>query len=91
MIRLAPLLPLLLAGCATTEAQVGTAECRNDALPGFIGRTATSELGAEMLKASGARTLRWVAPGMAVTMDYRADRLTVSYDVENKVITASCG
>jgi len=67
------------------------ASCRNEALTAFIGRTATADLGAQMLAASGARALRWVAPGMAVTMDYRADRLTVSYDANMVIERASCG
>ncbi|MBB6125065.1 I78 family peptidase inhibitor [Sphingobium subterraneum] len=66
-------------------------ECRGEALALFIGQTASSEVAARMMQASGARTLRWVAPGMAVTMDYRADRLTVSYDAAMKIDRASCG
>ena len=65
--------------------------CKADALPAFIGRKADAETGAAMLAASGARSLRWVAPGMAVTMDYRADRLTVGYDREMVIQTANCG
>ena len=49
------------------------------------------QIGAALLRATGARTLRWVAPGMAVTMDYRTDRLTVSYDGAYKIERVSCG
>lgn len=66
-------------------------ECRNAALDQFRGRVATSELGTEMLRVSGARSLRWVQPGMAVTMDFRADRLTVHLDAANRVQRAACG
>ncbi|MCY7398715.1 MAG: hypothetical protein LH466_07765 [Sphingomonas bacterium] len=44
-----------------------------------------------MLAASGARTLRWVAKGMMVTMEYRGDRLTVHLDANNRVESATCG
>jgi len=44
-----------------------------------------------MLKASGATTLRWGAPGTAMTMDFRQDRLTVSYDEKMVVTSARCG
>lgn len=99
MKRIAAMLaPALLAGCATTNAEEPgtapaepTAECRNEALAGFIGQTADADLGARMLAATGARTLRWVAPGMMVTQDFRADRLTVHYDAAMKVTSASCG
>lgn len=66
-------------------------ECKADALASFAGQKATAEVGAAMMKASGARTLRWVPPRTAVTMDFRADRLTVSYDDAMVIERASCG
>ena len=94
--RLACLLPaVLLTACATTPADPVLAQpaeiCRSDALSGFVGEAATQDLGARMLRASGARKLRWVAKGMMVTMDYRGDRLTVYLDAANRVERANCG
>ena len=94
--RLACLMPtLLLAACATTPAEpvmVEPAEtCRREGLAGYVGQPATQALGARMLRESGARTLRWVAKGMMVTMDYRGDRLTVHLDANNRVERANCG
>lgn len=91
------ILPALLAGCATTsgEGDQATAEglggCKADSLAQYTGQTATDELGAAALKASGARTLRWGPPRSAMTMDYRTDRLTIAYDDNMKVTNASCG
>lgn len=86
---------LALAGCAAAPANPPATDpasaCRNDALAGFVGQPATSEVGAQMLAASGARALRWVTPGMAVTMDYRFDRLTVHLDANNRIESANCG
>ena len=85
---------LVLAACATTVDPVvaePAATCRNDALAGFVGQPATQALGAQMLAASGARQLRWVAKGMMVTMDYSGDRLTVYLDAAGRVERASCG
>ena len=89
---------ILLAGCSTvtsTEPATPTppekSDCAPDGLDLFLGKQATPELGAIMLKASGAKTLRWVAPGMMVTMDFRPDRLTVSYDAGYKILRVSCG
>jgi hypothetical protein len=65
--------------------------CRNEGLDRFVGQTASAELGAQLLAASGARTMRWGAPGMAMTMDFRADRLTVSYDERMTITSARCG
>lgn len=69
----------------------GDGPCRNESLDRFAGQTVTAALGVEMLKASGAHTLRWGAPGSAMTMDFRPDRLTVRYDEAMKVTSARCG
>ncbi|WP_242125600.1 I78 family peptidase inhibitor [Sphingobium sp. Sx8-8] len=89
---------LLLTACAgaggggpATPPASAEGPCRNDGLDRFTGRTASTALGVELLKASGARTLRWGAPGMAMTMDFRADRLTVSYDEKMAITSARCG
>ena len=88
---------LPLAACATAAAEppvqgaTSGFVCRNADLAAFAGRPATSELGSEMLRATGARTLRWVAKGMMVTMDYREDRLTVWLAADNRVERANCG
>ncbi len=94
--RHALLLPLFaLAACATAPADPVVVKpsgtCRNEALPAFVGQPATPALGTQMLAASGARKLRWVARGMLVTMDYRDDRLTVHLDGANNVESARCG
>ena len=100
---IAPAIALVLGlGCTGCAATPGTgsgsaavpeseALCKADALPPFIEQTASAETGAAILKASGARTLRWAGPGMAVTMDYRPDRVTVSYDENMAITRASCG
>ncbi len=99
MIRAAAfvLLPLVAActgaggeGPATPPA-AAEGPCRNEGLDRFTGQKASAGIGAQLLQASGARTLRWGAPGMAMTMDFRADRLTVSYDDQMLITSARCG
>lgn len=102
----APLaLSIICGGCAATPETVSSgpetstatppseppSPCKADALDSFVGQKATEETGAKILAASGARTLRWAGPGMAVTMDYRFDRVTVSYDRDMIIERASCG
>lgn len=95
---------LLAAGCASPAPPSnapppvqpappvsGAAECSNAALAQFVGQKIGQELGARMLRTSGARVIRWVAPGMMVTMDFRPDRLTVNYDAQGLVTTINCG
>ena len=65
--------------------------CNAAPAQGLIGRAAGSQLGTEALRLSGARDLRWIAPGMAVTMDYREDRLNIETDAQNRVRTIRCG
>ena len=89
------MLAALLSACAATgepvEAVSTGGKCNNDALASFEGQKVTAALGAELLAKSGARTLRWGAPGIAMTMDYREDRLTVSYDEAMIITSARCG
>jgi len=66
-------------------------ECEASGLQGMVGEVATQELGAMLLERTGARVLRWVPPNTAVTMDYRLDRLTVSYDADMVIERISCG
>lgn len=88
-----------LAACATSGGDTPPASppavtegpCKHEGLESFVGQKATAETGAALLSASGARTLRWGGPGMAMTMDFRPDRLTVSYDERMAITSARCG
>jgi hypothetical protein len=86
---------LPLSGCMIAESktveEMGAGDCRNGSLAQFTGQSASQDLGARMLAASGGRVIRWVPKGAAVTMDFRADRVTVYLDGSNQVERASCG
>ena len=92
MIRLLPL-ALLLGACAATQQPpaIGGAICKADGLGDLVGQPGTAELGAQALERAGARTLRWIQPNTAVTMDYRQDRLDIYLDEHNVVSKFSCG
>src|SRR3546814_9316527 len=70
-IAIAAALPL--AACSSSEAPVEStpavppaeAACNADAVQSLIGQTATADVGGQLLKGSGARTLRWVPPRTA--------------------------
>lgn len=87
-----------LAACAATPPPQASdppvrepaGKCDREVARTFVGQKATAALGAEMLAATGARTLRWVPPRTAVTMDFRPDRLTVTYDDDMVITQASC-
>jgi len=84
---------LLVMACATVSPNEGSAApgCRVEGLQDLTGRPATSELGAEALRRSGARRLRWIRPGDVVTMDYSAERLNVHVDAASRVERFACG
>lgn len=96
-LTLAALLPL--AACASagdgspSDAAPPPAAmtCSADAAQSYVGQTASPELGGAILKATGARTLRWGPPRSAMTMDYRQDRVNVMYDDAYKITQVTCG
>lgn len=65
--------------------------CKADNAGQFIGQTATSEVGQRIIAATGARMFQWVGPNMAVTMDYRPDRVRVGYDEAMRITSVRCG
>ena len=85
-------LPLaLLAGCAAATPIAGRGVCRAEKAQSLVERSADEALFARALRLSGARSLRRIAPGDAVTMDFRTDRLNVVYDARRVVTRITCG
>lgn len=92
--RIAPV--LLLTACATVPPGPPilppNAACNADGLDRFVGQPANVEVAAQILDASGARTFRWTGPGIAVTMDLRADRVNADLDESlSRIDGISCG
>ncbi len=92
---LAATLGLACISCATIpdspDLQEGDGACDVSSLAPLVGQAPTAELGAEALRLSGARRLRWIRPDDAVTMDYRTDRLNVRLDAAHRVEAFNCG
>lgn len=93
-VPLVALTGLALAACTTTvpvgEDPAPEGPCAAEPAQRLVGSKATGETGAELIRLTGARTLRWVPPRTAVTMDFRADRLTVTYDDDMIITRISC-
>jgi hypothetical protein len=90
------LLAILGAGCTTMAAEDPgsgeiTGSCRAEGLESFVGQPATAENGSEILNKSGAKKLRWIPYGAAVTMDYSPDRVNVKLDPQNRIEGITCG
>lgn len=90
---------LPLAACAATygeapgsvPANEAGGECDAQPVQYHIGHEASTEMGATILRESGAKTLRWGPPNSAWTMDYRTDRVNVRYDESREIIEITCG
>ena len=93
---------LMITGCtplppaAAEEEKVPVhgesgARCDASRAQALVGRAASGNLGTEALRLTGSRSLRWIRPGDAVTMDYREDRLNIELDGQNRVARLRCG
>lgn len=65
--------------------------CDAEDVQAWIGKAFPSDGVERASEATGSAVVRVVRPGEAVTMDFRADRLTISLDANGKVVSARCG
>jgi hypothetical protein len=82
-----------LAACTTVAPAVPVAPaaaCSPVTLGQFVGQRRGTDLQARMLKLTGKSAIRWVEPGMMVTMDFSENRLTVYLDAAGRVERVSC-
>jgi hypothetical protein len=91
------LAPALLVACSTAPAEpVVHGEtpghtCTAEGTDQFVGQTRSDKVGSEIKRVSNAAVLRWAPPGIMLTMDYRADRVTVWLDPSGKITKIHCG
>lgn len=86
-----------LLGACTTTAQVASAPqgapvyrtCRPEGAAKLVGQAAPDN--AHIQARTGAELIRRIAPGDAVTHDFRENRITLAIDPAGKVVQASCG
>lgn len=100
---LLPIIALSLAGCADPEREApytttplptqeaGGFECSAEAAQYAVGQKTSVALANELMKKTGSKTLRWIPPRTAVTMDFRSDRLNISYDDNMVIDRINCG
>jgi hypothetical protein len=87
----------LLAACSTAPAArlihgvTPGHTCQDAGSEQFVGRAKTSKSKGAILRASHAAVLRWAPPGVMLTMDFRADRVTVWLGPDNKITKVRCG
>ena len=83
-----------LAACASqpqADAVASGGTCNAEPAQSHVGKPASDANVQAAFKASGAKTMRSIKPGQAVTMDYREDRVNIHQDASGNVERISCG
>ena len=65
--------------------------CSLSSLNDLVGKPFTPALEADARARAKVRSVRAIRPGMAVTMDFRPDRLNIDIDGKNVVTGFRCG
>ncbi|MCW3837965.1 I78 family peptidase inhibitor [Sphingomonas canadensis] len=65
--------------------------CNADGVRDLIGKPLTEAVAKEIVARTGSVSMRRIAPGMAVTMDYREDRVNAYVDDANVLTDIRCG
>ena len=69
----------------------GSGACHADKVAWAIGKEGNQQVMGDVWRQSGAGLIRPIAPGQAVTRDFRADRVNVHIDRDNRISAVSCG
>lgn len=83
-----------LTACGTVDTPppaTTDSTCRAEAVPGLLGKQATAERVEMAREQTGARSVRVLAPGDAVTLDYDSQRLNIDIDEAELIQRISCG
>ena len=89
------MVPLLvaLASCQTVPPPPArpASSCGVDRAAAFVGRAAIPAIRAEVAALVGPQTIRWIAPGDVVTMDFNEARLNMMLDASGAIASVRCG
>ncbi|MEQ1688605.1 MAG: I78 family peptidase inhibitor [Sphingopyxis sp.] len=66
-------------------------ECGSTLVQTYVGLRANQTVREEVTRRSGASSVRWIEPGMAVTMDHSPTRLNAELDEDGVVVSLRCG
>lgn len=83
-----------IAGCASQpqgEASARGGACNAEPSQSYVGKAANEANVQAAFLASGAKAMRSIKPGQAVTMDYREDRVNIHQDASGNIERISCG
>ena len=79
-------------GCAAAPGPgAGMGSCDAAGAQSLVGRPASSAVAAEAQRLTGAGVVRWLQPDQIITMEFRADRLNLVLDRQNRIEAIRCG
>lgn len=81
--------PITVDKVPLTEA--GGFFCQAESAQRYVGQKADVKLGQTIINVTGAKVLRWIPPGGAITRDYRNFRVNISYDANYIITNINCG
>ena len=67
------------------------AQCDASKAQFVVGQNYTDALAAQAQAAAGAKTVRRLVPGQAVTMEFNGERLNLETDASSVIVTVRCG
>ncbi|WP_242112765.1 I78 family peptidase inhibitor [Luteimonas aquatica] len=67
------------------------ADCNAAAAQSYVGQAASDANLDAVRGATGAKNVRVIKPGDAVTMDFRSDRLNIELDAQGRIARIGCG
>lgn len=90
---------VMLAACQPQASEPGDSGaapeaadlCGASKISFFVGKDDGAANRAGIVAATMTDNIRWLTPDMAVTMDYRSDRLNVRIDEQGKYTGFDCG
>ncbi len=90
-LSISALLVLSLSGCIPIPIAYEVTTCRVDGFESLVGREATDATGKEILRVSGARSLRWVRSNEQAAPEFNPERVTVWVGANNRISRLNCG
>jgi len=85
-------LPLCAASASPLSAEPPAPDTCSLALTArFIGARAVPEVRRTIEQVARPHPVRWIAPGQAITLDHRPERLNVISDEEGRIAVMRCG
>ena len=86
-----PPYPEPVSPAPSNPGEEAMSKCSDKDMAWAKGQLADEPMVSRIRQEAHAKGVRVIKPGMAVTMDYREDRVNIEVDAENRVVLVRCG